>query len=92
MGFNVAALEGWNEDPDYGNTRFIRWLKVRETGNLGLTKGALVYDQVTGKFNYDESISKKDVAKAIKERDQEENTSYSNKPKMGGGSYDNRAS
>ena len=92
MGFNVAALEGWNEDPDYGNTRFIRWLKVRETGNLGLTKGALVYDQVTGKFNYDASISKKDVSKAIKDRDQEENTSYSNKPKMGGGSYDNRAS
>lgn len=85
LGFSVGAIEGWNEDEDYGNTRFIRWLKIRETGTLGLTKGCLEYNTKTGRFSYNPELHKKDVEAAIKERDKEEFI-----PKVGN-SFNNKA-
>lgn len=86
MAFNLGCVEGWNECEKWGNTRFIRWLKIRETGDLGLTKGCLEYSQKTGRFTYNPNISKKDVEE---EKAEENKPTY--KPSMGGGSYDNKA-
>lgn len=83
--WNLGAIESWNESEKWGNTRFIRWLKIRETGDLGITKGCLEYSQKTGRFTYNPDISKKDVEE---EMAGEAKPTY--KPSMGG--YDNKAS
>lgn len=85
LSFSIMAMEGFNQDKDYGNLRFIRWLKIRETGDIGLTDGCLEYNPKTGRFTYNPDLSKSDVEAAIKERDKEEFI-----PKIGN-SFNNKA-
>ena len=81
--WNAIGAEGNQTHSIYGDTRFLRGLKCRETGNVGLCGGGYHYSKKTGRFTYDPSISKSDI---------EDSDNKDNKPRMGGSNYDNKAS
>jgi twinkle protein len=85
MAFNLGCMEGWVQHPKHKNKRFIRWLKIRETGEVGLTRGCLEYDPETGKFTYNSDISKEDVEDEIREESKQDFT-----PSMSG-KFNNKA-
>jgi len=84
MAWNAIGLEGDNQHEDHADTRFPRMLKCRETGEVGLCDGGYRYSKVTGRFKFDEDISKDDII----EKKQPWTPSL---PTMGGGSHDNKA-
>ncbi len=61
MAWNALGLEGDNQHEEHADTRFMRVLKCRETGEVGLCDGGYKYSKTTGRFTYDESISKDDI-------------------------------
>lgn len=83
MCWNALALEGDNQHGIYGDYRYPRLLKCRETGEVGLCDGALVYDKKTGRFSEDRDANKDDITDSGEYQKQT--------PSMGGG-YDNKAS
>lgn len=80
--WNAVGAEGNQTHPSYGDVRFLRILKCRETGDVGLCDGGYKYSKKTGRFTYDSTINKSDI---------EDTEPRDNKPKMGGG-YENKAS
>lgn len=80
--WNAVGAEGNQTHHSHGDVRFLRILKCRETGDVGICDGGYKYSKKTGRFTYDSTINKSDI---------EDSEPRDNKPKMGGG-YDNRAS
>ena len=88
--WNAIAIEADIQHETLSGARFFRILKCREIGEaVGLVDGGYMYDNKTGKLNYDASLHK-DMVCPLKAK--EKQYSESNKPRMGGGSYDNKAS
>lgn len=82
MCWNAIGVEGDNQHEEYFNHRFFRFLKCRETGEVGLCQGAEVYNPKTGHFEYTDDVTKDDLF---------ESYSGDNKPTMGGSKYDNKS-
>lgn len=83
MAWNALALEGDNQHEEHSNTRFARWLKCRETGEVGLCDGGYKFNKLTGRFLYDETISRSDIDVKY----EKQMPSMSGK----GGAYDNKS-
>lgn len=85
MCWNAIGLEGDNqhEDSILADTRYPRFLKCRETGEVGLSKGSLEYSKGTGKFTENTKGNREDII--------QNNNQGDSIPRFGG-SYDNKAS
>jgi twinkle protein len=83
MVWNAIALEGDNQHDEHSNTRFARFLKCRETGEVGLCEGAYLYDKQTGHFNYSKHTGRDVIEQSFEKQ----------VPSMGGGDgkYNNKA-
>ena len=88
LAWNVIAMEGDTQHPAFKNHRFMRVLKCREIGELGLCDGSYVYSHTTGEFTYDPHV--------VKEMIFDDDSSAPSTPSMGGGGkrkpkYDSKA-
>lgn len=82
--WQAIAIECNLQHETLSNARFFRILKCREIGDLGLCDGGYLYDEETGKLEFDSSLSKEMII------EQKQDWSSSNKPTMGG-NHDNKA-
>jgi twinkle protein len=85
MAWNAIGLEGDNQHEEHNDTRFMRILKCRETGEVGICGGGYKYSKLTGRFTYKEELDRNDILET------KQAWSPSNKPTMGGGGHDNKA-
>ncbi len=88
MAWNAIGIEGDNQHDQYPDARFPRFLKCRETGEVGLCSGALMYNKKTGRFKHDESVTKDDIMPSF----EKQTPSMGGGSKGGGGGFDNKAS
>ncbi len=85
MVWNALAVEGDNQHDEYPDTRWVRSLKCRESGFVGIMDGAYHYSKETGRFKYDQDLSRTSIDPVYEEKG-------SRKPNMGSKSkFDNKA-
>lgn len=90
--WNAIAIEGDIQHPEFANHRFIRILKCREIGDLGICSGGYIYDPKTGGFSYDESLYKEMIFEGQSANNEPKFGSSGKSKKGGTGDYNNKAS